>query len=250
MGFYRHFTPGLLALLCLIGAGALSSCTSAREMALFKELPNDTLLTRVVQENRQPPIMPGDFLAITVSSLSPENTALYNVAPNMIDGTLGYLVNDSGDIEFIKLGAIHVAGMSGKVLADTLAKALAPYLSGTVVTVDFLDRHVTLMGALGSQVLPLKSGMTLIEALASSGGIKNGRTDNVLVIREKDSSKVFKRLDLRESAVFYSPYFYLQPNDVVYVEPRKEEGTKAFRIISYVMTSITFVIFILDRILK
>lgn len=250
MGLNRHFTIELSVIFCLLCLVIMSSCTSSREMVLFKHVPNDTLLTEVIRENKQPPIHSGDFLTITVSSLSPANTALYNTAPNMEDGVSGYRVNDSGYIKFIKLGNIHVAGKSRNELEDTLANALQPYLSETVVTVDFQNRHVTLMGAAGPTVLPLKKGMTLLEALAAGGGVKNGRTDNVLIIREQDSGKVFKRLDLRDASIFYSPYFYMQPDDVAYVEPYKKKENDIPRIIAYVTSGITFVILILDRILK
>jgi polysaccharide export outer membrane protein len=122
-----------------------------------------------------------------------------------------------------------------------------------MVTVGFLNRHVTMMGAVSPQVLPMVTdNMTILDALASSGDIgARGRMDNVLVIREKDNAKEFKRVSLTDKSIFYSPYFYLQPNDIVYVEPMKEKTkTSVPQIISYVTTGFTFLIFILDRIIK
>ena len=93
--------------------------------------------------------------------------------------------------------------------------------------------------------------MTILDALASSGDIgEKGRTDNILVIREKDDTKEFKRLNLTDQSVFYSPYFYLQPNDIVYVEPVKVKTAQTAQIISYITTGITFVIFIVNQLLK
>jgi polysaccharide export outer membrane protein len=110
-----------------------------------------------------------------------------------------------------------------------------------------------MMGAVAPQVLPMPAGnMTILDALASSGDIgEKGRIDNVLVIRDTaENAKEFKRLDLRDNSIFYSPYFYLQPDDIIYVEPKQIKVNKTTQLISYVTAGITFLIFIFDRIIK
>ena len=131
-----------------------------------------------------------------------------------------------------------------------MEKDLFPFLQQNVVSVAIINRHITLMGAISPQVLPMTSEkMTILDALASSGDIGfKGRTDNVLVIREKENGKEFKRLDLTDKSIFYSPYFYMQPNDIVYVEPVKDKTNRTPQIISWITTGITFTIFIIDRI--
>jgi polysaccharide export outer membrane protein len=193
------------------------------------------------------------MLSITVASLSPENTAIYNAPQNSSGPLNGYLVDENGYIQFVKLGALQVAGMTRKELKAKLENALSPYLTQVVVSVGFLNRHVTMMGAVSPQVIPMAGdNMTLLDALATSGDIgSKGRTDNILVIRDNNDGKDFKRLDLTDKSIFYSPYFYLQPNDIVYVEPLKEKTkTSVTQIVSYVTTAFTFLIFILDRIIK
>ena len=229
-----------------------SSCTTSKKTTYFQDIPNDTTLANLVTKDFEPEIQKGDLLGITVASLSPENTAIYN-APQNAEGPLtGYLVDKEGNIQFIKLGAIHVDGMTRKQLKLQLEKDLAPYLAQPVVAIGFLNRHVTLMGGVSPQVLPMPGdNMTLLDALAASGDIgEKGRTDNVLVIREKDNSKEFKRLDLTDESVFYSPYFYLKPNDIVYVEPMKKKQDNTLRIVSYITSGLSIAIFIIDRLLK
>ena len=93
--------------------------------------------------------------------------------------------------------------------------------------------------------------MTILDALAASGDIGDkGKTDNVLVIREKGNSREFKRLNLTDESIFYSPYFYLQPNDIVYVQPVKKKAENTTRIIGYVTSGLSLLIFIIDRIIK
>lgn len=227
----------------------LSSCSSSKKYTYFQDIPNDTTLTNLVSKDFEPKIQKGDLLGITVASLSPENTVIYN-APQNAEGPLqGYLVDGNGDIQFIKLGTLHVAGMTRKELKEKLEKDLSPYLAQSVVAVGFLNRHVTMMGGISPQVLPMPNdNMTLLDALAASGDIGlKGKTDNVLVIREKGNSKEFKRLNLTDKSIFYSPYFYLQPNDIVYIEPLKVRPDQTYRIISYVTTGISLFFLILSR---
>lgn len=216
------------------------------------DLPKDTLLTNLVSKNQEIKIQNGDLLNITVSSLSPENTAIYNAPQNTVGTQSGYLVDDNGAIQFVKLGSISVAGLSRKELKTKLEKDLLPYLVQPVVAIGIMNRHVTMMGAVSPQVLPLTADhMTLLDALAASGDIgSKGRTDNILVVREKENGKEFKRLNLTDKSIFYSPYFYLQPNDVIYVEPVKEKANKTAQIFSYVTAGISFLILIIDRIIK
>jgi len=230
----------------------LPSCSSTKKTTYFQGIPKDTTLNNLVSKNFEPKIQIGDLLGITVASLSPENTAIYN-APQNAEGPLtGYEVDENGNIEFIKLGSLHVAGMARKELKEELEKKLTPYLSQSVVAVSFLNRHVTMMGAISPMVLPMpNSRMTILDALAASGDIADkGKTDNILVIREKGDSKEFKRLNLTDESIFYSPYFYLQPNDIVYVEPVKKKAENTTRIIGYITSGLSIVFFVLGRFIK
>ncbi|HUZ60303.1 MAG TPA: polysaccharide biosynthesis/export family protein [Hanamia sp.] len=235
----------------------LSSCSSTKNYTYFQDIPNDTTLTNLVSKNFEPKIQKGDLLGITVASLSPENTLIYNAPQDLQAASQGaqgqapaYLVDENGNIQFIKLGTLHVAGMTRKQLKDTLEKELTPYLAETVVAVGFLNRHVTMMGGVSPQILLMAGdNMTLLDALAASGGIgEKGKSDNVMVIREKGNSRVFKRLNLTDKSIFYSPYFYLQPNDIIYVEPLKVKEDKTLRVFTYIssvvsLISILFVLF-------
>ncbi|MGN6195745.1 MAG: polysaccharide biosynthesis/export family protein [Ginsengibacter sp.] len=228
-----------------------SSCTTTKNTNYFQGIKNDTTITNLVSKDFESKIQKGDLLSITVASLSPENTVIYN-APQNIQGTAtGYLVDKNGNINFFKLDTLHVEGMTRKQLKDTLEKDLTPYLAQTVVAVGFLNRHVTMVGALSSIIPMPNDNMTILDAISSAGGIgDNGRKDNILVIREKDNSKEFKKLDLTNESIFHSPYFYLQPNDIIYIKPGKKKTENAGRIISYVTAGISFVFLIIDRILK
>jgi len=244
---------GLIMIAVIVFASSLCSCNTAKNTIYFQGIKHDTTLTHLVSKNFEPKIQKGDLLSITVSSLSPENTGLYNAPQNAEGPVTGFQVDSSGSINFFKLETIHVAGMTRSELKEQLQKDLVPYLAQTVVAVGFLNRHVTLIGGgISSQVLPIPNdNMTLLDALASAGDIGDkGKKEDVMVIRENGNSKVFKKLDLTNESVFYSPYFYLQPNDIIYVKPeQKKQKIGTTQIISYVTTAISL-FYIITRIFK
>jgi polysaccharide export outer membrane protein len=247
-------STNILLIPCFLVLFGCASCGNSTKQLYFKNLQKDTTLANVVTEKYDLKIMKNDMLGISVASLSPD-VAFYNAsqAGAGSTSTTGYHVDENGDISFVKLGMIHVAGMTRKQLKDSLEKALVPYLRDAVVSVSFLNRHVTMLGSVSSQVLPMAGdNMTIFDALASTGDItEKGRMDNVLVIREENNSKVFKRLNLESDSILFSPYYYLQPNDIVYVEPaKKQTHLTALQIISYVTTVTSLVILLLDRIIK
>jgi polysaccharide export outer membrane protein len=242
---------GQRAILYFILLIFFSSCSTTKNTNYFQGITKDTTLTNIVSKNFEPKIQKADLLNITVSSLSPENTALYNAPQNIQGAATGYLVDENGNINFFKLGSIHVAGMTRSELKDKLEKDLTPYLAQTVVAVGFLNRHITIIGAM-AQVLPMPNdNLTIFDALAAGGDIGDrGMKESVLVIRENGNAKEFKRLNLTDESIFSSPYYYLQPNDIIYIKPVKRKTENTTRIISYVTAGISFVFLIIDRIIR
>ncbi len=230
---------------------SIISCAPAKKTFYFQNLPKDTVLRSLVNKNFETKIQKTDLLGIAVAGMSPDIT-IYNAPQNTSGSLSGYLVDENGNISFIKLGILHVEGMTKKELKAKLEKDLVPYLKEAIVSVGILNRHVTMLGASGPQILPLTiENMTLLDALASAGDIgEKGKTDNVLIIREKDDAKEFKRLNLTDQSIFYSPYFYLQPNDIVYVEPAKVRGKNTAQIVSYITAGISFALLIINQVLK
>ncbi len=245
---YRILLYSLISFLFFLN---IFSCTPVKKTYYFQNLPKDTTLRNLVNKNFETKIQKTDLLSIAVASMSPD-IAFYNAPQNTSGNLSGYLVDENGNISFIKLGILHVEGMTKKELKSKLEKELVPFLKDVIVSVGILNRHVTMLGALGPQVLPLTiENMTILDALASSGDVgEKGKTDRILIIREKDDVKEFKRLNLMDQSIFYSPYFYLQPNDIVYVEPAKVKGRNTAQIISYITAGISFALLIINQVLK
>jgi polysaccharide export outer membrane protein len=238
--------PGIAIALLVIGT--LSSCNIFKNQVYFKDLPRDTTLRNIITENYDLKIRKGDLIAITVASPSPDVEYFNGLQNPGKEQPGGYLVDENGNIDFVKLGILHVEGLRTKQLKDTLENLLIPYLKNSVVSLQFLNRHVTMLGAVSSQLLPLTGGMTILDAIAASGDIGlKGKMDNVLVIRDENGTKVFKRLNLKDHTIFYSTYYYLRPNDIIYVEPmRIKTQLSVAEVLSYVTTGLSL-FFILTK---
>jgi len=147
-----------------------------------------------------------------------------------------------------KLGTIHVEGLTRNELKNKLQTDLSPYLKDAVITIRFLSNHVTILGeVVRPQVLTMvNEQLPLLDAIGQSGDLTiTGRRDNILVIRETDAGKQFKRINLNDNSIFYSSFYYLKPDDVVYVEPTKAKITSTSQrqqIIGYALSGITILI--------
>lgn len=186
--------------------------------------------SKVVFEAR---IQINDLLSIKISSLNPADGAMINGSGGASTSgsgvsaganTGGYLVNSSGKVELPLIGFVKAIGLNRGQLEDSISARMKAYIKDPVVQVRFLNFHVTVLGDVGrpGELVPPTERFTLLEALGESGDLRiTGRRDNVMVIREKNGKRQVGRVDLTSKSLFNSPYFYLQANDVIYVEPVK-----------------------------
>ena len=142
---------------------------------------------------------------------------------------LGYLVDANGYIDFPLLGPIKAAGLTRLQLTDLIKDKLVKgdLLKDPIVTVQFLNFKISVIGEVTRPGSFSITGdrVTLLEALSMAGDLTiYGKRDRVAVIREKDGIRTIQYHDLRSSDIFESPYYYLQQNDIVYVEPNKAKS--------------------------
>lgn len=245
----------------------MGSCTPAKNLVYFENLKRDTNIPTLVDNNLELKIRRNDLLFISFASPDPLSNAVFN-SPQGSDVTSGspggggsatlngYQVDNNGNIILYKLGAIRAEGLTRSELKQKLIKEISPYLKDVVVTVRFLSNHITMLGEVGKpQVITMPNDqMTILEAIGMSGDLTiTGRRDNVLVIRETPGGKQFKRLNLTDQSIFTSPFYYLKPDDVVYVEPSeikiKNTGNGP-QMISYLIAGSTIVITLLLNIFR
>jgi polysaccharide biosynthesis/export protein len=223
-------------LIAVLAGLTLSGCIGTQRLVYFQNLPSrpDSL----TQAPYAAPIQPGDLLAIDVSSLNSEASAFFNPYANSsvqragqvynpnapLPAADGYVVAPNGSITLPLAGTLVVAGLANTAAADRIRQRLQTYLKEPTVSVRNLNFRITVLGEVArpSMFTIQNERITLPQALGLAGDLTLfGRRDNVLVMREENNQRTYARLDLASPAFLQSPYYYLHPNDVVYVEPRK-----------------------------
>lgn len=214
----------------------LGSCSGSKQVAYFQNADSISYAASKVLYDAK--IMPKDQLTITVITSDPKASAPFNLSVSNTVGTngqlstgsvgslQGYLVDNDGNIEFPVIGKLHVMGLTKTECEDLIKSKVSNYLSAEanpIVTVRMSSYRVTVIGEVGRPgvVQVPTEKMSVIEALAQSGDLSiYGKRDNVMLIREDATGeKSVHRLNLNDANLINSPYYYVQQNDVLYVEP-------------------------------
>lgn len=234
---YRSQIKGLVILLFFF----LSSCAPTRNLVYFSDLDPQATYSEAINNQTEAKIQPDDLLSIVVTSLSPEANNLFNrgALPSIGTGpsTSGastyaqgnafnesYLVDRNGEIYFPVLGKIRVAGLTKAEAKDYITNKLENYLKEPIVYIRYMNFRVSVMGEVSKPAtftIPSER-INILEAIGLAGDMTPyGKRETVLVIREESGMRTLARVNLNSKDIFNSPFFYLQQNDVIYVEPHK-----------------------------
>ncbi|MBS1662901.1 MAG: polysaccharide biosynthesis/export family protein [Bacteroidetes bacterium] len=255
------------------------SCVNTKKIAYFNNL-QDTVLRdsgsafeAVVQKN--------DLLSITVSSLNPEASYMFNLQnqasapPSLTTAAtglpatttsaaaggmqqLGYLVGDDGSIKFPVIGNIQAAGLTKRQLEKSIAGILTEkkLLVDPIVSIRFLNFRVTVLGEVArpTTINVANERISILEAIGLAGDLTIfGKRENVLLVREEGDKKLVKRIDLNSGNILTSPYYYLKTNDVVYVEPNKTKIASTSRtqqLLPIILSGLSFIAIIVTYTLR
>ena len=251
----RIIKPFLVVVTMMI----LVSCASSKKFVYLNDMmpgesyPINTEMSTVVHEN--------DRLDIKVSCKNPELAVPFNVQTGAYqvsaDGSVksagvdvleqGYRVDAEGNIVFPILGKIAVAGKSLKEVSELIAGMIEEgnYIKDPEVSIEFLNFKYTVLGAVGHKGTYTVDGdkVTIIEAIAKAGDVtKAARLDRIAVIRMVDGKQQIFYNDIRTADIFMSPTYYLQQNDIVYVEPKysgRSAEDKWWQVSSFVVSVIS-----------
>ena len=232
VSFKMRFRTFLIA-----GAALLASCSTVKNVSYLQEIqPGVTIL---LQEVRQLTIQPGELLRITVFIRDKELTELFNLTNTSSAGSISagerhpYTVRADGTIEMPTLGQLHVQGLTRQEVADLVKYQLlsSKLLLDPTVIVEYYDLSFYALGELGhtGRIQIPNDQVTILEALALAGDLTiNGKRENILVLRTVDGVQTPYVVDLTNTAgVYRSPVFYLQQNDIIYVEPNKKKADQS-----------------------
>ncbi len=210
----------------------LSACISQKKIEYLQDpVVNETIYN--LHEKTTDVIKPNDELYIKVSSFDDvsfnyfgEQSRVINTGYNSELGVtlISYTVNDSGSIYFPVIGSVNMNNLTLKEASEHLQNLLEPYFDQPMVTVKFAYKKITVVGEVN---LPgyhtyLKDHITLFEALGMSGDMTvHGNRKKVYLLRVENETVKKIKLDLTNDAILSSEYYYLKPNDVLYVSSRK-----------------------------
>lgn len=238
------------------------SCSSSKDIVYLQDMKVDS---RVKAEREfKTVIHVDDLLSIIVScddieAALPFNTPMIGLGKETASASqqnlLGYLVDKDGHIDFPVLGRLQVNGISRNELAKILKEKLVSHLKNPIVTIQFQNFKVTILGEVRSpgSYKVNSERISIFDALGMAGDLQiNAKRKNVLVIREDGKERVFARMDLTSSQLIHSPFFYLQQNDVVYVEPSRGRivGGNAGSFLPYVLSSVSTFVAVLALLLR
>lgn len=224
-----------------LGLIILSSC-STRNLIYMSDLHQEGANTEKIQNAREPRIQPIDLLSITVSTLNPESNLLFNsgvlasIGSSQGQGNTpsqlnqGYRVDNNGEINFPVLGKVQLAGLTLEEATDKMVQLLEKEARNPIVNIKIMNFRITVVGEVEnpSTISVPSEKINIIEAIGLAGDLTPfGKRENILLMREVGEERTTVRLNLNEKAILDSPYFYLQQNDIIYVEPDKARALQA-----------------------
>ena len=243
---------------CLMAAALVlaASCASPKKFVYLQDM--ETGKQYPINEEAVTIVHVNDRLDIKVSCRTPELAVPFNsqvgayklstdggvTAAGVETAEQGYRVDSDGNIIFPILGKINVAGKSIKQVSELIGGMISEggYIKDPLVSIEFLNFKYTVLGAVGSKGTYTVDGdrITIIEAIAKAGDLSNNaRLDRVAVIRTVDGKQEIYYNDMRTADIFMSPTYYLQQNDIVYVEPKykdKSAADKAWQVSSFAIS--------------
>ncbi|CAM3965069.1 polysaccharide biosynthesis/export family protein [Flavobacterium antarcticum] len=247
----------------------LGSCASREKLQYYQGI------AEAVQQDAltyNPILKHDDLLMIIVSAQNPEAVKDFNLASYGViaDGsnTLGrpdlagtqlryqsYLIDNKGNIEFPVLGTIKLGGMERSAAVELLKSKIQQYVNNPAVTLRILNYKVTVQGEVTrpGTFSTTTERITLPEALGMAGDLTiYGKRDNILIIREIGGKKSYNFVDLTKADFINSPFYYLQQNDLVYVEPNKTKMNSSVvgANISVILTSVSLLITIVALLIR
>lgn len=232
-------------LMLLVSVTMLASCASQKKISYFRDVQTNVEFECI--EGKDITVQPDDMLSIVVSSKNPELAMMFNLprvqqvagsdpktgyATTTRGELSGYTVNSKGCIDFPVLGEIYIAGKTKEEISTIIKNELVSkkLVNDAVVTVSFINLQYYVLGEVAKpgKYHIEKNQTTILEALSTAGDLTiYGKRDKVFLTRNINDKKITYQIDLRSQDVYQSPAFYVQQNDMIYVEPNKVKANQS-----------------------
>jgi polysaccharide export outer membrane protein len=218
------------------------ACSNPRRFTYFKDVP-DTISNYSIADTvfNSLALKVDDIIQVNISSPNPEATSFFITQGSNTVNASGvatgapatpntYLVDKEGGIDLPLIGRVLVKGLTTVSVRTVIKNKASVFLKDPIITVRLQNFKVTVLGEVNrpaNYTVP-NERVSILDAIGMAGDLTIfGRRENVLLIREHEGRKTLTRLNLNSSNLFQSPYYYLQQNDILYVEPNKSKVTSS-----------------------
>ena len=253
-----------LFILLIAGAAILSSCVPQKKIKYLQIQEAAEQKDSFSNERKiEYKIQPGDNLYIKVVSIDEKTSALFNTSDTRSSYAMNsdagiylnsYTVNENGNVDFPLIGSVHVKNLSVEEVKNKLQLTLDEYLKESVVIVKMVNFYVTMLGEVNrpGEYKIYQDELNIFEAISLAGDLTDfaNRNEVKLIRQTKDGSKVID-IDMTQADILASDYFYMMPNDIIYVEPLRstlfrEQASDYVFVVSAISSTLTAVALILN----
>jgi polysaccharide biosynthesis/export protein len=230
----------------------LTSCASTKKLTYFNDIAATTG-TDSLNLPQQLRVQPGDILQITITTIDKDVSMIFN--PMLLSNTgpgnnnieQGYLVDSLGFITLPVAGKIYVKGKTTTTINDDVVAELSKTIRNVYVSTRLINFRISVLGDVakpGSYKISSER-ITILDALSMAGDLNvTAKRNDVMIIREVDGVKSYTSLNLNDSKILSSPYYYLSNNDVVYIKPgpnRSFASSKTLQLLPAILSFISLI---------
>jgi len=228
--FKRNISIALLGLILILGN---SSCVNLKKTLLLKETTITDYFSEIVNsKNNDYQINNGDHLYIKVFSTDPQTSRYFQTDfPEVMNNSYIYInsykVDNEDYVSYSFTGKTKVKGLTIEEAQEAIKQNLNEFFKDVNVYVKLVNFNISILGEVdrpGTYTID-SDQITILQALGLAGGITEfSRANKVVLIRKSANGNIVKHLDLTDNGILQSEYFYLLPDDVVYIAPRNSKS--------------------------
>ena len=252
----KHLSRGFVKLLILLVLASAISCIPQRKLRYMQEVEESQIdTTKAAEIDNTYRLKPNDEVYIQVYSVDPKTYLFFNRGgdknANYMNNDIGlylnsYTIKDSGYVQLPVIGKIQIAGLTLQEARDTVESRLKTYLTEVSVVLKLSGFKITLIGEVKrpGRYTAYVSRLNIFEALALAGDMTSyGNRQKVMIIRKNNGKEDIITLNLLDKNIVQSEYYFLLPNDVIYVESlnAKTWGFEQFPYVLILSTITTFI---------
>jgi polysaccharide biosynthesis/export protein len=216
----------------------ISSCIPNKKLIYFPD-PNFNYqnLTEIENIPTVYRLQPRDIVSVNIKTLDEETSNYFNLTPSgplmgftpSMGFMMGHSINKEGEIRLPETGKIKIGGLTVDEAQEEIEKALSQFIANPSIEVKLISFKVTVLGEVENpgHYYIYNEQSTVLECLGLAGDLTDfGNRENITLIRQSAVGPGATLINLKDPQFLSSPYYYVQPNDVIYVQPMRAKATR------------------------